>query len=108
MTTITFNLDENNLYTGFVAFGHAGYNKSFGKDIVCSAISALTINFINSVDELTDCTVNVETNDETGFMNVSLADYESEDVQLLFKSLVLGLKGIEKDFSKYLKLTNRR
>ena len=107
MTTITFELDQDNLYKGFTCKGHAGYAK-FGKDIVCCGISTLTINFINSVDELTESDIDVDADEKTGYMNVSVKDYSLPQVQLLFESMILGLKAIENDYSKYLKLTNRR
>ena len=44
---------------GFHVEGHAGY-ADYGQDIVCSAVSVLVINCINSIDELTDASVLLE------------------------------------------------
>ena len=33
--------------------GHAGYDE-YGKDIVCAAVSVLTVNMANSVEKFTD------------------------------------------------------
>ena len=108
MTEITFYRDENDLYTGFECSGHSGFAK-FGKDIVCAAISVLTINFVNSVDELIDgVSCDVTSNEKSGFLKVSVKDYKNSNVQLLFSSLSLGLNGIQEEYSKNLKLTNRR
>ena len=52
MTNITI-YKRGDLNIGFKVFGHSGYDES-GKDIVCAGISALTINFINSVEEFMD------------------------------------------------------
>ena len=48
MTHITFFKNSEKEITGFYSAGHAGYAES-GSDIICSAISVLTINTINSV-----------------------------------------------------------
>ena len=107
MTEISFYLDEKEEYFGFEAKGHAGFKRS-GKDIVCAGISALTITFINSIDELLKKEIVVETDEKTGYMLVKVPEYSTPEVQLLFSVLHLGLKEIEKEYTRYLKLTNRR
>ena len=107
MTTIEFYTDENNLYKGFKASGHAGFADA-GEDIVCASISVLTINTVNSIEELTDAKFKLVTDDETGFIDFCVENYESKEVQLLLSSLHLGLSEIQKSYKKYLKLTNRR
>ena len=107
MTDFSFYITDEGKYFGFEAEGHAGF-AGFGKDIVCAAVSVLTTTFINSVDELTNSEISVEADEKTGYMDVRVADYDNEDVQLLFRSLHLGLKEIEMQYSKYVKLTNRR
>jgi uncharacterized protein YsxB (DUF464 family) len=52
MVTITELYNGDNLI-GFDVSGHANYSIP-GRDIVCAAISALTINTINSISELSD------------------------------------------------------
>ena len=51
MTHITFFKNSEKEITGFYSAGHAGYAES-GSDIICSAISVLTINTINSIEAL--------------------------------------------------------
>ena len=41
-------------------------------------------------------------------MDVRVVDYNEDYVQLLFKSLELGLKEIAKQYNRNVKLTNRR
>ena len=43
MISVTVYKDRNNHYTGFRCDGHAGYAE-LGEDIVCSAVSVLTLN----------------------------------------------------------------
>jgi uncharacterized protein YsxB (DUF464 family) len=107
MTTIEFYTDENNLYKGFKASGHAGYADA-GEDIVCSSISVLTINTVNSIERLTDAVFKLDSDEKTGLIDFCVENYESSEVQLLLSSLHLGLSEIQKSYKKYLKLTNRR
>ena len=44
-------------YRGFLCEGHAGYAEE-GYDIICSAVSALTVNTINSIETLTEDEIN--------------------------------------------------
>ena len=107
MTEVTFYRDFNDNFYGFECSGHSGFARS-GKDIVCAGISALTINFVNSVDRLTDGEPEVESDEKSGYLKVTVKGYEDEKVKLLFSSLRLGLNDIQENYSKYLKLTNRR
>ena len=43
----------NAVYTGIVMEGHAGYADE-GEDIICAAVSALALNFFNSVEAFTE------------------------------------------------------
>ena len=54
MTHITiYKSSATNRTVGFKSAGHAGYAEE-GSDIICSAISVLTINTINSIEQFTD------------------------------------------------------
>lgn len=60
-----YHESKTNHICGFQTSGHAGYAES-GMDIICSAVSALTITAINSIDELTDSRYGLEENAEQG------------------------------------------
>ena len=54
MTHITiYKSSATNRTVGFKSAGHAGYAEE-GSDIICSAISVLTINRINRIDSQYD------------------------------------------------------
>ena len=55
-------------------------------------------NTINSIDELTSAEFDLETEQETGEIRFSLHRPASDDADLLIQSLILGLKGIQKDY----------
>jgi hypothetical protein len=83
-------------YKGFTVSGHAGYADA-GKDIVCAAVSALTINTVNSVEELTDNRYRV-VQDEEGMISFKFDEKSDENGQLLLSSLSLGLTELAKEY----------
>ena len=90
---------------GIVAFsvkGHAGYAEE-GYDIVCSAVSVLTLNAANSVENLTGEPYKVKQSD--GDLKFRLEGQPTKETELLLQSMLLGLKGIEEEYPKYLKVT---
>ena len=65
--------------------------KNHGRDIVCSAVSILSLNTVNSIEAFTDAKYSV--------------DYDTnEKAILLLSSLELGLKGIETEYPKDISL----
>jgi len=88
---------ESGKYTAFICKGHSGYGVS-GQDIICSAISMLTINTANSIEELTFTKINAK--DCDGFISFDFPEGIDEKATLLMDSMVLGLKTIEDTYSK--------
>ena len=102
MTNITI-YKSNDLNIGFKVFGHSGYDES-GKDIVCAGISALTINFINSVEEFMDDRFIVTTNEEDGMIDFKFETEPSKESQVLIDSLVFGLENLEQDYKDFISI----
>ena len=96
MTEITFYQTETGDMIGFRSEGHSGYADQ-GEDIVCAAISALVINTINSINELTDDEMDVDIDEDEGYIDASFFDTPGKEAQLLLKSLALGLTNMEDD-----------
>lgn len=103
MTKITFYQREDGSFQGFDSLDHAGYDQE-GQDIVCSAVSALVINFVNSLDQLTDDHYQVDVDEENAQINVVFTEELSVEGSLLLKSLILGLQSIEEEQEQYLDL----
>ena len=80
---------------GFSVRGHAGYADK-GEDIVCSAVSALTINAVNSIEAFTKDRFSVRSDD--GLLKMELDGEISEDTRLLLDSMILGLKSIQTQY----------
>lgn len=96
MITITIYQNHEDV-TGFRCIGHSGYAES-GSDIICAGVSALVINTINSIDALTTSTFQIDTEEESGLIDFTFDKGADHDAQLLVKSMILGLKGIQNDY----------
>lgn len=104
MIDITIIKSKNGEYKRVTCKGHAGFG-SAGNDIVCSAISILVINTINSLDALTDTQMAVNSDEEKGLIDCSFSAVPDEKGTLLLDSMVLGLKGVVSEYGgRYLKL----
>lgn len=98
---------QNGNITGFHIEGHAGYADR-GEDIVCSAISTLAINCVNSIEEFTDDTFSEGMDEERGMVDFDLTGDISEQSQLLLKSMIFGIENIAEQYGeKYVQIINR-
>ena len=104
MTTITIYWNRDKEYIGFDSMGHAEYAEE-GEDIVCAGISALVQNSVNSIESFTEDMFDISTNEEIGLISFRFRDIPSHDSDLLIKSMVLGLQGIQKFYgNEYISL----
>ena len=78
---------------GFKAYNHTD-------PIVCAAISALSINTVNSIDMLTSAKFTLESDDE-GFMKFLLED-NNKDANLLLESFKLGVYSIKENYKEHI------
>lgn len=102
MISVRFIYDSSDRITGFDISGHAGLADS-GYDIICSAVSALAINTVNSIEELTDDRFLAE-EDESGALKLNVVTL-SDSSELLLKSLYIGIKGIIDEYgSEYVSI----
>lgn len=87
---------------GFKVTGHSDYAEH-GKDIVCSAVSALTQTMLMTLKNMYghECKYIMR----NGYMEVNLRDVEGlKESQILFKSLELGIAAIQEQYPKYVEL----
>ena len=97
---------SNGEYAGFSSKGHAGYAEA-GYDIICAAVSVLTINTINSIEKFTEDAFKVEAKD--GMVRWKFTELPlSNEAKLLMDSLVLGLENIQETYGKkYIKIVEK-
>lgn len=88
-------------YRGFRCEGHAGYGEE-GQDIVCAAVSVLTVNTVNSIEAFTEDPISGQEKD--GFVSCHLTGSVSRETALLMDSMVLGLTDIERNYDNYMQI----
>ena len=106
MITVTV-FNKNNQIVGVQLEGHAEFGKK-GKDIVCSAVSILYINLVNSLENFTNDEKELNGSTEINFQNVILKSMPSKEAELLFQSFLLGITTIEQKYGKkYIMILNQ-
>lgn len=111
MTKVTLYYNDKYVYR-FKIDGHAGYGEH-GEDIVCAAISILTINTVNAIETFTAEPIKViEFNQQTGTIDAEFPRVKSgeqaDDTNLLINTMVLGLETIRETYGeKYIKILNK-
>ena len=104
MTRITIFQNRNQQFLGFFCKGHAEF-ADFGQDIVCAGISVLVQNTINGIKQFTEEGFSCEADEQTGDIHFQLKEPAGHDADLLIRSMILGLKGIQSSYGKkFLKL----
>lgn len=98
MTNITI-FKSNGKYIGFECIGHAGFADA-GEDIVCAAISVLTINTINSIEQLTKDAFSVSSDEDTGTIKMHFESEASYEAAILMCSLELGLISVADQYGE--------
>ncbi len=101
MTRINIFKDADGCYTGFRCEGHAEYADE-GSDIVCSAVSAVTIGCCNAIEKLTQDVMTVESEGGKGLLAVDFPDGLSHDGSLLMDAMSLTLRDIANEYSSYI------
>jgi uncharacterized protein YsxB (DUF464 family) len=99
MTNIIIKKTKTDKYIGFTMNGHAGFAE-YGNDIVCAALSVLSINTINSIDQFTDDKIVVNQSEDDGALEIIFQNEPSESAELLMKSFELGVNSIYKQYGK--------
>nr|WP_297706148.1 ribosomal-processing cysteine protease Prp [uncultured Butyrivibrio sp.] len=108
MTTVTITKTADDAYKSIECSGHAGFAE-YGEDIVCSAISVLTINLVNSLEKFTDDKFSTSQNEKKGLIVLRFSENPSHDADLLLKSYELGVDSIFQSYGKkYLNIKFRR
>ena len=109
MTKVVF-YKTNGVYYGFEEQGHTGYGES-GEDILCSALSAMTMLIINAIEVTYDCNVDYTIDEETTDIRLiaksALPKYEKDEkkqfaVSGLIQAYFYQLMDLVEDYYDYL------
>lgn len=80
--------------------GHAGYARAGGPDILCAAISALTIGTVNALEQLAGERVVVRENAEEGFLRCDFESVLQEKSNFLVDSMVFSLENMSREYGR--------
>ena len=106
MTTIKVYGTAQGEVRGFVASGHAGSAQSRRNDLICCAVSVLTQTCVNALEAVAGIVPSVELHD--GYLRCILPEgvggAENEKAQIIFQTVLQGLKDIEKTNPKKIRI----
>ena len=112
MTTVRF-YKTNGIYYGFEEKGHTGFAES-GEDVLCAALSAMTMLLINTIecsyDSIVDYTMDEKTTDIKLIAKSALPKYEKDEkkqyaVSGLIQAYFFQLMDLVEDYYEYLDVT---
>ena len=105
MTRVTLFRGPEGELTGFSCKGHSGYGEE-GGDIVCAAVSALSITCVNALQSVAGVTPDVAEKD--GFLTARLrADQMNHDAQVILRTFEQGIGDMAASYPKYISFTAR-
>lgn len=93
-------LENNSVISKLEISGHANFDKK-GKDIVCSAVSAIGVGGINALTNIDEIEIVIK----DGYILVNGSGLNNEYNQIVLKTMLTQLKTIEKSYSKYIKVS---
>lgn len=96
-------LEKNEMLECLEIKGHANYDKK-GKDIVCSAVSAIGIGGLNALKSTDDIDIIVG----EGFIKLSGDGLKEHDNQVVIKTMLIQLLTIERSYPEFIKVLNGR
>ena len=105
MIKATFKQKEDGEIVSFEMTGHADFAE-MGSDIVCAAASSLSINAVNSIEQLAGYQPIVDIDDGYLYFEVlsDLSEQQQKVTNILLDSLLIGLQGIEEGYGDYIQV----
>lgn len=104
MTEITIFV-HNEAYVGFIANQHAGNGDATG-EMVCHGVSALTLTCALSLSQISNISEEEMSAEQAeAFLSLRIPyDLVDETTEILFRSMIIGLKAIEREYGQYIKI----
>ena len=105
MTRVTLLRGADGRLAGFTCKGHSGFAQA-GSDIVCAAVSALSITCANSLESVAG--VSPETEERDGYLSVRVpSDRMTHDAEIVLKVFEAGITDIAATYPKHIQITTR-
>lgn len=98
---------KDGYFVGFECSGHTGYEE-YGKDILCATVSGITQTVALGLRDVCKIKAKISRDDSEGYLKVELPKgLEMEKIrnaQILFETLVLAIKDLQKGYSQYISM----
>lgn len=107
MIQVQINRNHIDTISSFKVEGHANYNS--GNDIVCSAVSAITIGTVNALVGQS-LIKPPKTTHHSGYLKAifDVADWHNGKAQLILESMVHMLKNIESTYQNHVTVNDSK
>lgn len=90
--------------------GHADYAE-YGKDIVCAAVSGITIGMINAIEKLLDVQLITDSVDagklDFQIPTISTSEVEAK-VQLLLEAMIVALSNVADEYPQFVNMSEQK
>ncbi|WP_062198891.1 ribosomal-processing cysteine protease Prp [Massilibacterium senegalense] len=107
MVIIRINRKNHTFVQSFAMSGHAE-SGPYGQDLVCAAVSAVSIGTINAIHTLTGVNLVTDIEEDGGFIRCDVPNNLSKEtfdnVQLLLEGMIVSLKSIEEEYGKFIQI----
>jgi uncharacterized protein len=108
MIKVNIKRSKEGKVQAFTLSGHANFAER-GQDIVCAGVSAVSFGAINSIIALTKVEPQIKQGDNGGYLHCEIPiivdEAIEEKVQLLLEAMIVSLQTIERDYGKYIQIT---
>lgn len=107
MIKISIIRNDGGFIRGFTVKGHAGYARR-GRDIICSAVSALAYTAAGALKEMAGIDGYTE---RRGYMKcevpADISGSDKEKAEVILKTIVLGFKQIEHSYKGFVSVEDK-
>ena len=108
MIKARFTRDARGNIAQFALTGHADAGE-YGQDIVCAAVSAVSIGAVNGIEALAGFTPTVDADEVNGghlmvAIEQALTGEQSHIVQILLENLLLSMQSIAESYGDYVQI----
>ena len=107
MVVVRFYRTARGRLTGFKVKGHSNAGR-YGEDIVCAAVSAITVTAANALEKVAGIDVSHRVWD--GFLYVRLpgrlSGKQKAEADIILRTLLLGVREIEDQYPRRVRLCN--
>ena len=102
MISVSIKRNKAGRICGFELIGHGE------QDLVCPAVSLLALNTVNSIEALTDESLNCDHNPEGGYLKLELPHIiegnHNPEADILLESFALGLRSVKETYNNQIEL----